>query len=308
MIAAGDFVMADIAFSEMSGRRLKELAEIVENKLLEYKEQAMNGIGEQREIADAMWYSLSAGGKRIRPVLVLEFCNICGGSMEKALPAACALEMVHTFSLIHDDLPCMDDDDTRRGKPSCHIAYGEAQALLAGDALLNLAFDVICGGSGSAETKISLISDLSRAVGINGMIGGQVIDTTYKGEMTGDTLLNMYSMKTGALLKCACKMGCIAAGAGTEKLKAAELYAEKLGLAFQIIDDILDVAGDEKLLGKPIGSDNENKKTTFVSINGIENSRVIARKLTNEALNALDAFENTDFLSDLTIFLLKREY
>lgn len=308
MSAAGDFVMTNIVFSESSDRYLKELAKTVEKRLSEYKAQALRGIGEQREIAEAMWYSLSAGGKRIRPALVLEFCNICGGSTEEALPAACALEMVHTFSLIHDDLPCMDDDDMRRGKPSCHAAYGEAQALLAGDALLNMAFDVICGGNGSAETKIALISELSRATGINGMIGGQVIDTTYKGEMTGDTLLKMYSMKTGALLKAACKMGCIAAGADTEKIKAAEQYAEKLGLAFQITDDILDIAGDERLLGKPVGSDRENGKITYASINGIESSRSVAERLTDEALKSLDSFENTVFLRELTVFLLKREY
>ncbi len=308
MMFMGELIMTDIAFSEKSERHLKELAGTVEQRLSEYKEQAVKNIGEQREIADAMWYSLSAGGKRIRPVLALEFCTVCGGKAEDVLPAACALEMVHTFSLIHDDLPCMDDDDTRRGKPSCHIAYGEAQALLAGDALLNLAFEIICGGSGSAETKIALISELSRAAGINGMIGGQVIDTTYKGEMTEDILLNMYSMKTGALLKCACKMGCTAAGASPEKIKAAELYAEKLGLAFQIKDDILDVAGDERLLGKPVGSDSENGKMTYVSINGLENSRAAAERLTNEAMKALDEFENTDFLRELTVFLLKREY
>ncbi|MBD5139415.1 MAG: polyprenyl synthetase family protein [Ruminococcus sp.] len=263
----------------------------------------------QRKVAEAMGYSLSAGGKRIRPVLAAEFCRICGGDAEAALPAACALEMIHTFSLIHDDLPCMDDDDMRRGKPSCHAAFGEAMALLAGDALLNYAYEVISGGDGlSAETKLALISELSKATGVNGMIGGQVIDTTFEGKMTEAELLNMYSMKTGALLKTACKMGCIAAGAGDEKIAAAELYAEKLGLAFQIIDDILDVTGDEKLLGKPIGSDSENDKTTYVTLNGTEKSRNAAEILTDEALNALEAFEDTQFLKELTLFLLKRDH
>ncbi|MDE7279523.1 MAG: polyprenyl synthetase family protein, partial [Oscillospiraceae bacterium] len=223
--------------------------------------------------------------------------------------AACALEMIHTFSLIHDDLPCMDNDDMRRGKPSCHAAFGEAQALLAGDALLNFAYEVISGGEGvSAETKIALIAELSKATGVNGMIGGQVIDTIFARKMTEDELLNMYSMKTGALLRCACKMGCIAAGAENEKIAAAGLYAEKLGLAFQIIDDILDVTGDEQLLGKPIGSDSDNGKTTYVTLNSIENSRRAAGVLTDEALKALEAFENTEFLNELTLFLLKREY
>jgi len=300
--------LTDIVFSEKSQRHLKELAELTEQKLSEYKAAALKNIGEQRDIAEAMWYSLSAGGKRIRPVLTMEFCTLCGGTAEDALPAACALEMVHTFSLIHDDLPCMDDDDTRRGKPSCHIAYGEALALLAGDALLNMAFEVICGGGSSAETRLALASELSRAAGVNGMIGGQVIDTVYTGEMTEDMLLNMYSMKTGALLKCACKMGCIAAGASPEKIAAAELYAEKLGLAFQIIDDILDVSGDEKLLGKPTGSDSENGKATYASINGLDASRRFAERLTTEALQAIDSFENGEFLRELTVFLLRRKY
>lgn len=290
-------------------KRLDELSDMVNRKLEDYMNHVLAGAAGQRKVAEAMAYSISAGGKRIRPVLTAEFCRVCGGAVEAALPAACALEMIHTFSLIHDDLPCMDDDDMRRGKPSCHVAFGEAQALLAGDALLNFAYEVISGGEGvPAETKIALIAELSKATGVNGMIGGQVIDTTFEGKMTENELLNMYSMKTGALLKCACKMGCIAAGAGKGKISAAELYAEKLGLAFQIIDDILDVTGDEKLLGKPIGSDSGNGKTTYVTINGVENSRKAAETLTNEALSALDAFENTQFLKELTLFLLKRDY
>lgn len=290
-------------------KRLDELSDMVNRKLEDYMTGVLAVAAGQRKVAEAMAYSISAGGKRIRPVLTAEFCRVCGGAVEAALPAACALEMVHTFSLIHDDLPCMDDDDMRRGKPSCHAAFGEAQALLAGDALLNFAYEVISGGEGiTAETKLALITELSKATGVNGMIGGQVIDTTFEGKMTEAELLNMYSMKTGALLKCACKMGCIAAEAEKEKISAAELYAEKLGLAFQIIDDILDVTGDEKLLGKPIGSDSDNGKTTYVAVNGIENSRMMAGVLTDEALKALDAFEDTQFLKELTLFLLKRDY
>lgn len=290
-------------------KRLDELSDMVNRKLEDYMTGVLAGAAGQRKVAEAMAYSISAGGKRIRPVLTAEFCRVCGGAVEAALPAACALEMIHTFSLIHDDLPCMDDDDMRRGKPSCHAAFGEAQALLAGDALLNFAYEVISGGEGiTAEIKLALITELSKATGVNGMIGGQVIDTTFEGKMTEAELLNMYSMKTGALLKCACKMGCIAAEAEKEKISAAELYAEKLGLAFQIIDDILDVTGDEKLLGKPIGSDSDNGKTTYVAVNGVENSRMMAGVLTDEALKALDAFEDTQFLKELTLFLLKRDY
>ncbi len=290
-------------------KRLDELSDTVNRKLEDYMNLVLAGTTGQRKVAEAMTYSLSAGGKRIRPILTVEFCRVCGGTVESAFPAACALEMIHTFSLIHDDLPCMDNDDMRRGKPSCHAAFGEAQALLAGDALLNFAYEVISGGEGvSAETKIALIAELSKATGVNGMIGGQVIDTIFARKMTEDELLNMYSMKTGALLRCACKMGCIAAGAENEKIAAAGLYAEKLGLAFQIIDDILDVTGDEQLLGKPIGSDSDNGKTTYVTLNSIENSRRAAGVLTDEALKALEAFENTEFLNELTLFLLKREY
>lgn len=290
-------------------KRLDELSRTVSRKLEDYMTNVLAETKGQRKVAEAMGYSLSAGGKRIRPVLTAEFCRICGGDAEAALPAACALEMIHTFSLIHDDLPCMDDDDMRRGKPSCHAAFGEAMALLAGDALLNYAYEVIsCGDGLSAETKIALISELSKATGVNGMIGGQVIDTTFEGKMTEAELLDMYSMKTGALLKTACKMGCIAAGAGDEKIAAAELYAGKLGLAFQIIDDILDVEGDEKLLGKPVGSDGENGKTTYVTLNGTESSRDAAEILTDEAMNALEAFEDTQFLKELTSFLLKRDH
>lgn len=295
-------------FSEQFKEHLDELTAMTNSELERLKGNAAKNDYCKKSIVEAMWYSLSAGGKRLRPVLMLEFCLVCGGDVKSVLPSACALEMIHTFSLIHDDLPCMDDDDLRRGKPSCHKAYGEAEALLAGDALLNLAYEIISGSSLSAEVKIAVISELSRNVGINGMIGGQVIDTAYDGEMTGSLLLEMYGMKTGALLKSACKIGCIAANADEAKLKAAEVYAEKLGLAFQIIDDILDVSGDEKLLGKPIGSDKESGKTTYASIYGLEESRRAAEKLTKEALSELDKFGDNEFLKELTMFLLVRNY
>lgn len=300
--------MDNFTFSESSKARLDELVAITNAELEHLKENAAKNSYCKKSIVEAMWYSLSAGGKRIRPALMLEFCRVCGGDVKKTMPLACALEMIHTFSLIHDDLPCMDDDDLRRGKPSCHKAYGEAEALLAGDGLLNLAYEIISGSGLPAETKIAVISELSPYVGINGMIGGQVIDTCYDKEMTADLLLEMYSMKTSALLKAACKIGCIAANAEVEKLKAAENYAEKLGLAFQIRDDILDVSGDEKLLGKPIGSDKESGKTTYVTLFGLEKSRKTAEKLTEEALSELDRFGDNGFLKELTMFLLVRNY
>lgn len=300
--------MDNYIFSERSKAHLDELAAMTNSELERLKENAAKNDYCKKSIVEAMWYSLSAGGKRIRPALMLEFCRICGGNVKEVLPSACALEMIHTFSLIHDDLPCMDDDDLRRGKPSCHKAYGEAEALLAGDALLNLAYEIIGGSVLPAEIKIAVISELSRDVGINGMIGGQVIDTSYDGEMTGNLLLEMYGMKTSALLKAACKIGCIAANADEAKLKAAETYAEKLGLAFQIKDDILDVSGDERLLGKPIGSDKESGKTTYVSLYGLEESRKTAEKLTKEAFSELDNFGDNEFLKELTMFLLLRNY
>lgn len=301
--------MENRIFSEQSKVRLKELVDMTNGELERLREAAADNVYCKKSIVEAMWYSLSAGGKRIRPALMLEFCRVCGGDVKSVLPSACALEMIHTFSLIHDDLPCMDDDDMRRGKPSCHKAYGEAQALLAGDALLNLAYEMIAEGEGlSAETKIAVISELSRCAGINGMIGGQVIDTSYGSEMTAELLTEMYGMKTGALLKAACKIGCIAANADGTKLKAAEKYAERLGLAFQIKDDILDVSGDEKLLGKPIGSDKESGKTTYVSLFGLEESRKTAERLTSEALSELDNFRDNGFLRELTMFLLVRNY
>ena len=280
---------------------------IINDRLDKYKNETMQHIAEQRDVAEAMWYSLSAGGKRIRPVLVMEFCRVCGGDTKNAEAAACAIEMIHTFSLIHDDLPCMDNDDYRRGKPSCHKAYGEATALLAGDALENLAFGIIADAVILDSVKVRLVQTLAKAVGVNGMIGGQVIDTEYEGKnIPEEMLLRMYSMKTSALLKAACLMGCICAEADEEKMTAAIKYAENLGLAFQIIDDILDITGNEQQLGKPIGSDAANGKITYASLNGLEKSNSYAAKLTENALDSLSAFENTEFLKELTLYLLKR--
>ena len=300
--------MSKAAISDKVQNQIDKLSDIINKRLIYLKGTFPNRYN-QNELVEAMWYSLMAGGKRIRPLLTLEFCRMGGGNVDNALSAACARELIHTFSLIHDDLPCMDNDDMRRGKPSCHKAYGEDIALLAGDALLNYAYELISEDNNiSYEIRINLISDLSKSVGVNGMIGGQVIDTTYSGEFNEKVLLDMYNLKTGALLKTACRMGCIAANADNVKIKFAEEYAEKLGLAFQIIDDILDVCGDEKLLGKPIGSDEECGKVTYVSLNGIEKARAFAKRLTDEALRILEEFENNDLLKELTRYLLNRDY
>ena len=265
----------------------------------------------QRKLLDAVCYSLEAGGKRIRPMLALEFCRICGGTDDMILPAACALELYHTSTLIHDDLPEMDDDALRRGKPSCHIAYGTATALLAGDTMMMMPFAWIADSKSIDDTrKIALVRELAKAGGLYGACGGQQIDlqNEKRTDVTLSELEEMYSYKTGALIIAACRMGCIAAGADAETLAAAESYAQKIGLAFQIVDDILDVTADEAALGKPIGSDIAQNKNTFVSLYGLENAKAKAAQLTNEALALLEQFPKSEFLRSLTEFLLSRQF
>ena len=260
-------------------------------------------------VSEAMKYSVRNGGKRIRPMLTLEFCKACGAESEKALPFACAVEMIHTYSLIHDDLPCMDDDDYRRGKPSCHIAFGEANALLAGDALLTLAFETAVKADIAAENVVRAVKELSYSAGILGMVGGQVLDLQNENKaLTLSELEQIHNLKTGELIRVACVLGCVAAGADEEKIKAAEAYAKGIGLTFQIVDDILDVTSDAETLGKPIGSDAENQKTTYVSLLGIEKSKEVAAELTRKAKAALAVYdENTEALSLLADNLLIRK-
>ncbi len=263
-------------------------------------------------LIDAMRYSLEAGGKRVRPRLVLEFARLCGGSEEAALPFACAVEMIHTYSLIHDDLPCMDDDDLRRGKPSNHKVYGEDIALLAGDALLTLAFETLADDktaelAGDRACRLAA-KTLARYAGAVGMVGGQVIDL--KSENTNaplEVLREMDEEKTACLIQAACELGCIAANAGADKRRAAALYGESIGVAFQIQDDILDQTSSDEELGKPVGSDNENSKSTYVSLLGIEKCRALVDELTNQAIEALSAFDaDTEALRDYALALAKR--
>lgn len=254
----------------------------------------------------AMLYSLKAGGKRIRPILALEICRMLCGDYELAKSSACAIEMIHTFSLIHDDLPAMDDDDLRRGKPSCHKAFGEANAILAGDALAALPYIIIADDEkldSCCKSKLALVLASETA----DMIAGQVIDVENEGKTIGkEILLELYSKKTCALLKACCKMGAICANADESIINRLEEYAEYLGLAFQIIDDILDIVGDEKTLGKLPGSDAVAEKTTYATLVGVENARNKALELTQKALCVLDDFENCDFLKQLTKYLLER--
>lgn len=296
--------------NEINEKRLNSYIASVNDALEGYRElfSGENAVY-QKKVVDAMWYSLSAGGKRIRPVLVQEFCRISGGSSSDCIAAAAAVEMIHTFSLIHDDLPCMDDDDLRRGKPSCHKQFGEAIALLAGDALENTAFEIISDDSNiSDERKVRIIRELSAATGVFGMIGGQTIDMeNIRGAVFPDSkLLSMYSMKTSALISASCRIGCICAGDYDGAVMASE-YGEKLGTAFQIIDDILDIISTEDKLGKTAGSDERSGKCTYAALHGIDDSEKQARKLSDAAKKALDGFEDTNFLLELTDMLLRRK-
>ena len=266
----------------------------------------------QDTVVHAMSYACEGGGKRLRPVLVLEFCHLCGKNPRAALPFAAAIEMIHSYSLVHDDMPCMDDSELRRGKPSVHMAYGEAMALLTGDALLNRAFEtaldacVLEGVSPKAALKAAWV--LAHHAGIGGMIGGQVIDLECEGKtIDADTLKVLQEGKTAALIQAACEMGCLV-GEGTEQqVKAAGQFGYYLGLAFQIIDDILDVTSTAEQLGKPVGSDADNDKNTYVSLLGLEKARTLAEEYTAKAVSALSAFgEQRADLTALAQTLLKR--
>ncbi len=262
------------------------------------------------ELLSACRYSALNGGKRIRPVLLLEFYKLCGGSDDCAYNFACALEMIHSYSLVHDDLPCMDNDDFRRGKPSCHKQFGESTALLCGDALLTEAFSVASKTMGIAPDRVlRALTHLSTSAGVAGMIGGQVIDMTYNNESDDNVLFDMYRLKTGALLKTACACGAILAGADDTLVTAAETFGEKVGVAFQIIDDILDCQGDAKLLGKPVGSDEKNNKDTIAVRLGVEYCRELAKKYTEEAYECLAQFDgDAANLKEIAAYLLERNY
>ena len=262
-------------------------------------------------LTDACRYSLLLGGKRLRPFLVREFYKLCGGADDKSKNIEAAIEFIHTYSLIHDDLPCMDNDDLRRGKPSCHIKFGEANALLAGDALLTESFGMASKTQGIPdENVLKAINVLSQYAGINGMIGGQTVDLLYEQRSANEEILTLIChLKTGALIKAACTIGCILAGADKQQLNAAEDYAEAIGLAFQMEDDILDEIGSAEKLGKPIHSDKENEKSTFVSLLGIENCKKRVAELTEKAKASLNIFgDEAGDLKALADYLCQRDY
>ncbi len=281
---------------------------LIEKKLAEYLPSEECS---EKSVISAMKYSLLASGKRIRPTLTLAFCEALGGDIEAAVPYACAVEMIHCYSLIHDDLPCMDDDDIRRGRPSNHKVYGEDIALLAGDALQALAFDIMLRDESVRKAGIQgakAAHILARECGANGMVGGQVIDLETEGkDPTLETISEMYAKKTGAIIKAACLMGAVIANADEAAINAAAVYAEKIGLAFQIVDDILDIESDTETLGKPVGSDAENEKVNYVTKVGVEQGRLLAEKLTSEAVEALKAIGgDTVFLKELAEKLAHR--
>lgn len=261
------------------------------------------------QLADSMRYSLMAGGKRLRPILVMAAADAVGARGTDFMQVACGIEMIHTYSLIHDDLPAMDNDDYRRGKLTNHKVYGEALAILAGDALLTQAFEVILRQQGvPAEVLVQIVREMSVAAGPNGMVGGQVIDMLSEGKRISlEELRRMHMGKTGALFRAAIRSGAILGGADAARLEALTTYADCFGLAFQITDDILDVVGDEAVIGKPVGSDERNDKSTYVTLTSLEEARELAAETVAKALKALELFgREADFLRELVQMLLER--
>ncbi|MDD2361910.1 MAG: polyprenyl synthetase family protein [Oscillospiraceae bacterium] len=289
---------------------MKQHLDIIETSLQNYIPE--RNLTLQDELFNSMEYACAAGGKRLRPVLLMEFCRVCGGDTRKALPFACAVEIIHSYSLVHDDLPCMDNSPLRRGRPSAHIAFGEAMALLAGDALLNRAFEIMLDPANrqglSTESAIEAAFILANAAGARGMVGGQVIDLKSECQAIDlDTLENLQKGKTAALISAACQMGCCIAGADEKKMDTAREFGLQLGLCFQIVDDILDNTSTSEQLGKPSGSDTENHKATYVSVLGLKEAKSFAIRRTEHAVLALEVFGNqAEGLRDLTYKLFKR--
>lgn len=267
----------------------------------------------EKTIYEAMRYSLMAGGKRLRPVLALAVCEMLGGDIDDVIPFACAVEMIHTYSLIHDDLPAMDNDDYRRGRLTNHKVFGEAMAILAGDALLNYAYELMLDftykNNQNLMGKIKAMSVIAKMSGVSGMIGGQVVDLESEGKnITPELLKYMHGCKTGALIKAPVLAAAAICNASKNDTDMLELFAQNIGLAFQIKDDILDVEGNMGILGKKTGSDAINNKSTFVSLYGLEDSKKMLVEITEQAVQCMDAFgERGIFLKNLADYLLKRE-
>ena len=289
---------------------LKEKASFVEKVLKEYMHKEE---GYQKTVIEAMNYSLSAGGKRLRPILTLEACKIVGGNEDEAIPFAIAIEMIHTYSLIHDDLPALDNDDLRRGRPTNHKVYGEAMGILAGDALLNYAFEVMLAGSINKENPekyLKAINEIAKGAGIYGMIGGQVVDVESENKQIEKEKLDYIHMnKTAAMMVGCMRAGATIGGANSEQMEEITKYAKNIGLSFQIVDDILDIVGDEAKLGKKVGSDIENHKSTYPSLLGLDKSKEIAHNLIDEAKKSIEKLsDDVDFLKGLAEYIIDREY
>lgn len=275
---------------------------IKKEKIENYLKKALPDVKDGGELVFAMDYSLNAGGKRIRPVLTMGVCSALGGNEDEAVPFAAALEMIHTYSLIHDDLPCMDDDDLRRGRKTNHKVFGEAMALLAGDALLNYAFETVLKASFDSEKKLKILEVMSRNSGIFGMIGGQVLDIKGEGKKLGEEEIKMmHKMKTGALISSAVSIGAIVAGHSEDTFS---LYASYLGLAFQLKDDILDRVSSKEVLGKDAGSDEEKEKSTLIEIYGLKECEKMLAETTEKAIESLSG--KSEFLKELALYLLLR--
>ncbi len=288
----------------------KEFTDILEGdrqRVETYLEKIFREDVRYADLQEAMEYSLLSGGKRIRPILTLETCRMCGGNVELALPFACAVEMVHTYSLIHDDLPAMDNDQLRRGRPTNHVVYGEATAILAGDGLLTAAFEQLTKSNFSAEQIVSAVACLSRSAGPSGMVGGQALDMAGEGRsMTKTELEQLQTLKTGALISAAAELGCIAAGGNTVQREQIRTYALAIGQAFQVRDDMLDVISSNHELGKTVGSDQMNEKSTFVTALGLEGCGALVEQLTQQGIEALKEFVNTEFHVWLANMLAER--
>lgn len=285
--------------------QLKEQIDFIDRYLDKYLTEKDNP---QNIIYKAMRYSVFAGGKRLRPILMLNVCKMCGGDIIDVIPFACAMEMIHTYSLIHDDLPAMDNDDLRRGLPTNHIKFGEATAILAGDALLNKAFETAAEYGKDAPNAMRAMAVLAVSSGTEGMIGGQIVDMESEGkDIDIERLRYIHLLKTGAIIRSACVIGAVIAGACEEEINAVDEFASNLGVAFQIRDDILDVTGDEKSLGKPIGSDEKSEKNTYVKLFGLKKSEAMVEEYSKKALDALSVFgDKADFLIKLTGYLVNR--
>ena len=275
--------------------------------------ELLNNTANSSRIVQAMRYSLMAGGKRVRPILCIAAAESVGGNLDDVLPAACALEMIHTYSLIHDDLPAMDNDDLRRGKPTCHIAFDEATAILAGDALLTLAFQILSSinliNENNTSNWLRVVHRISFAAGHNGMIEGQMRDIASEGTLLSlKELENMHSLKTGALIEAAIFSGALLGGGSSRQIDQLEIYAKNIGLAFQVADDILNVEGDPAVMGKAVGTDNARGKSTYPSIMGLNESKEFAKKIVRNALQALDDFDsNADSLRAIACYIIERK-